>query len=55
MENHTIEAWGRGMIDSTPLYVYDSAVVSPIPELATIALVSTGMMGLIGIKRYKKR
>ncbi len=27
--NHTIEAWGRGMIDSTPVYIYDSAVVTP--------------------------
>ncbi len=52
--NHTIEAWGRGMIDSTPLYIYDSAVVSPIPEAATIVLVTAGMMGLV-IWRYRKR
>jgi hypothetical protein len=42
------------MIDSTLLYIYDSAVVSPIPELATVVLVSTGMFGLIGIKRRYK-
>jgi hypothetical protein len=49
--NHTIEAWGRGMIDSTPVYLYDSQVVSPVPEPGTIVLVATGMLGLIGIRR----
>jgi hypothetical protein len=42
------------MIDSTPLYVYDSEVVSPIPEVATIVLVGAGMLGLISIRRYRK-
>ncbi len=49
--NHTIEAWGRGMIDSTPVYLYDSEVVSPVPELGTIVLVVAGMLGLIGMRR----
>ncbi|GFO95874.1 hypothetical protein ig2599ANME_0055 [groundwater metagenome] len=52
--NHTIEAWGRGMIDSTAMYVYDSAVVTPIPELATIVLVGAGMVGLIMLRKYRK-
>jgi len=51
--NHTIEAWGRGMINSNPVYIYDSEVVSPVPELETIILVSAGMLGLIAIRsRY---
>ncbi len=49
--NYTIEAWGRGMIDSTPVYVFDSEVVSPVPELGTIVLLAAGMLGLIGIRR----
>jgi hypothetical protein len=49
--NHTIEAWGRGMIDSSPVYLYDSKPVSPVPEFGTIVLVAAGMLGLIGIRR----
>jgi hypothetical protein len=49
--NHTIEAWGRGMIDSTPVYIYDSEVVAPVPELETIVLVTAGILGLIVIRR----
>ena len=49
--NHTIETWGRGMIESTPVYVYASEVVSPVPELGTVVLVAVGMLGLIGIRR----
>jgi parallel beta-helix repeat protein len=52
--NHKIEAWGRGMIDSTPLYVYDSAVVSPIPELSTMILTGIGMLGLVFLARRKR-
>jgi len=49
--NHTIEAWGRGMINSTPVFIFDSEVVSPVPEAGTIVLVAIGMLGLIGIRR----
>ncbi len=49
--NHTIEAWGRGMINSTLVYLYDSEVVSPVPEFGTVVLVAAGMLGLIGIRR----
>jgi hypothetical protein len=49
--NHTIEAWGRGMINSTPVFIYDSEVVAPVPELETIVLVTVGILGLIGIRR----
>jgi hypothetical protein len=49
--NHTIEAWGRGMINSTPVFIYDSEVVAPVPELETIVLVTAGILGLIGIRR----
>lgn len=55
VEVTTNGAWGKGMIDSTPLYIYDSEVIIPIPELATIALVGAGILELIGIRRYKKR
>ncbi len=50
--NHTILAWGSGMVDSTPVHIYDSTVVAPIPELATIILAGAGMIGLIGIRRW---
>jgi hypothetical protein len=50
--NHTILAWGSGMVDSTPVHIYDSTVVAPIPELATIILTGAGMIGLIGIRRW---
>jgi pimeloyl-ACP methyl ester carboxylesterase len=49
--NHTIIAWGRGMIDSTPVYIYDSAVVSPIPELSTAILTPAGLLGVLLVSR----
>jgi hypothetical protein len=50
--NHTILAWGSGMVDSTPVHICDSTVIAPIPELATIILAGAGMIGLIGIRRW---
>ncbi len=52
--NYTVNASGRGMVDSKPVDAYDSKPVEVVPELATIALVSAGILGLIGIRRYKK-
>jgi parallel beta-helix repeat protein len=51
--NYTIEAWGRGMIESAPVYVYDSKVV-PVSDLGTIVLIAAIMLGFIGIKRRSK-
>lgn len=48
---HIIEVWGRGIIDSTPVSVYDSEVVPPVPELGTIVLVAAGILGLVSIRR----
>jgi parallel beta-helix repeat protein len=48
--NYTIEAWGRGMIESAPINVYDSKVV-PVSGLGLIVLIIAVMLGFIGIKR----
>ena len=51
--NYTIEAWGRGMIESAPLYVYDSKIV-PVTDIGIIVLITAVMLGFIGIKRRSK-
>jgi parallel beta-helix repeat protein len=50
--NYTTEAWGRGMIDSAPVYVYDSKVV-PVSGLGLIVLIAAVMLGFIGTKRKR--
>jgi len=51
--NYTIEAWGRGMINNTPVNVYDREVV-PVSDLGAIVLLTAVMLGAIGIKRRAK-
>ena len=48
--NYTIEAWGRGMIESAPVYVYDSKVV-PVTDIGIIVLIAAVMLGFIVVKR----
>jgi len=42
---------GDTIVASNKITVIDSEVIAPIPELGTIVLVATGMLGLIGIRR----
>lgn len=48
--NYTIEAWGRGMIESAPVYVYDTKVV-PVTDIGIIVLIAAVLLGFIGVKR----
>jgi hypothetical protein len=52
--DHNVTAYGNGIIGSTEILASDSAPVPVVPELSTLVLLSAGLVGLIGIRRYKK-
>jgi len=52
--DHNVTAYGNGIVGSTAITATDSAPVPVVPELSTIVLLSAGLVGLIGIRRYKK-
>jgi hypothetical protein len=52
--NYTVNASGRSIVDSKSVDAYPSGIVPVVPELATVVLVSAGILGLIGMRRYKK-
>ena len=54
--SHVVEVWGQGEVTGSIVYVSNSAVVSPIPELSTLILTSGGIIATVLIsKRYKKK
>jgi len=52
--DHLVEAYGNGILGSTEILASDSAPVPVVPELSTLVLLSAGLVGMIGIRRYKK-
>lgn len=52
--DHLVEAYGNGILGTSDIVATDSAPVPVVPELSTIVLLSAGLLGMIGIRRYKK-
>jgi hypothetical protein len=52
--DHNVTAYGNGIIGSTEILASDSAPVPVVPELSSIVLLSAGLVGLIGIRRFKR-
>lgn len=47
--NYTIDAWGRGTIESAPVYVYDRKVV-PVTDIGVMVLITAFMLGFVVVK-----
>ncbi len=51
---HLVTASGVGITFEDLIIVSDSAVISPIPELPTLVLMSAGLLGLFGLVRWRR-
>jgi len=52
--DHNVIAYGNGIVGTTEIIASDSEPVPVVPELSSIVLLSAGLVGLIGIRRFKR-
>jgi hypothetical protein len=52
--DYFVEAKGSTVIAGRSVVIVDSEVITPIPELSTIVLMSTGFLGLFGLTRLRR-
>ncbi|HWQ96236.1 MAG TPA: NosD domain-containing protein [Candidatus Methylomirabilis sp.] len=52
---YLIEAKSNNTVNNRTITVYDFEIVSPIPELSTLALISAGLVGLSGLARIQRK
>jgi hypothetical protein len=53
--DYLVVAKGDTIVATKKVTLSDSAVISPIPELSTMVLVSTGFLGVLGLTRSRRR
>jgi len=52
--DYILRSEGSTMAGTTTVQVINQKVISPVPELSTLVLMSAGILGLFGLARWRK-